>query len=156
MTRKDLQDALVKETKELLKDVWAKNSLGEDVQAQVFPQRLPVMTEDEDDETKLFPYAIVRLGDAKTAGDEDPWHVTVDWLLGVYDDERKGQGHLHILTMIERITDRFIAEPLLDHRYRAEQDMETVLQDEDTYPFYFGGVEITFSIPKVGRRDEYA
>nr|DAS30314.1 MAG TPA: hypothetical protein [Caudoviricetes sp.] len=33
MTRKDLQDALVKETKELLKDVWAKNSLGEDVQA---------------------------------------------------------------------------------------------------------------------------
>ena len=71
MTRKDLQDALVKETKELLKDVWAKNSLGEDVQAQVFPQRLPVMTEDEDDETKLFPYAIVRLGDAKTAGDED-------------------------------------------------------------------------------------
>lgn len=61
MTRKDLQDALVKETKELLKDVWAKNSLGEDVQAQVFPQRLPVMTEDEDDETKLFPYAIVRL-----------------------------------------------------------------------------------------------
>lgn len=156
MTRKDLQDALVKETKELLKDVWAKNSLGEDVQTQVFPQRLPVMTEDEDDETKLFPYAIVRLGDAKTARDEDTWHVTVDWLLGVYDDERKGQGHLYILTMIERITDRFIAEPLLDHRYRAEQDMETVLQDEDTYPFYFGGVEITFSIPKVGRRDEYA
>ena len=114
------------------------------------------MTEDEDDETKLFPYAIVRLGDAKTAGDEDPWHVTVDWLLGVYDDGRRGQGHLHILTMIERITDRFIAEPLLDNRYRAEQDMETVLQDEDTYPFYFGGVEITFSIPKVGRRDEYA
>ena len=73
MTRKDLQDALVKETKELLKDVWAKNSLGEDVQTQVFPQRLPVMTEDEDDETKLFPYAIVRLGDAKTARDEDTW-----------------------------------------------------------------------------------
>ena len=139
MTRKDLQDALVKETKELLKDVWAKNSLGEDVQAQVFPQRLPVMTEDEDDETKLFPYAIVRLGDAKTAGDEDTWHVTVDWLLGVYDDERKGQGHLHILTMIERITNRFIAEPLLDHRYRAEQDMEQLFRTKIPIPSILEG-----------------
>lgn len=156
MTRKDLQDALVEETREILKDVWVRNSLGEDVPVQVFPQRLPVMTEDEDDETKLFPYAIVRLGDAKTAGDEDPWHVTVDWLLGVYDDGRRGQGHLHILTMIERITDRFIAEPWLKKTYRAEQDIETALQDEDTYPFYFGGVEITFTIPKTGRRDEYA
>ena len=156
MTKKDLQDALVKETKEILKDVWTKNSLGEDAQVQVFPQRLPIMTEDEDDETKLLPYAIVRLGDAKTAGDEDPWHVTVYWLLGVYDDGRKGQGHLHFLTMIERITDRFIEKPLLVNRYRAEQGMETALQDEDTYPFYFGGVEITFSIPKVGRRDKYA
>lgn len=156
MTRKDLQDALVEETKRLLKDVWAKNSLGEDVQVQVFPQRLPVMTEDEDDETKLFPYAIVRLGDAKTAGDEDPWHVTVDWLLGVHDNSVDGQGHIHILTMIERITNRFIAEPWLNNIYRADQRITTALQDEDTYPFYFGGVEITFSIPKTGRRDEYA
>lgn len=156
MTKKDLQDALVEETREILKDVWTRNFLGEDAHVQVFPQRLPVMTEDEDDETELFPYAIVRLGDAKTDGDEDPWHVTVDWLMGVYDDDRNGQGHLHILTMIERIANRFIAEPLLAKKYRAEQNIETALQDEDTYPFYFGGIEITFAIPKVGRRDKYA
>ena len=156
MTKKDLQDALVKETKEILKDVWTKNSLGEDVLVQVFPQRLPVMTEDEDDETKLFPYAIVRIGDSNTDNDEDPWHVTVDWLLGVYDDGRRGQGHLHIMTMIERITDRFITEPLLDKKYRAEPKIETAFQDEDTYPFYFGGIEMVFQIPKIGRSDPYA
>lgn len=156
MTRKDLQDALVEETRELLKDVWVKNPAGEETRVKVFPQRLPEISEDDADETKLFPYAIVRLGDSLTEDDNDPWHVTVDWLLGVHDNSVDGQGHIHILTMIERITNRFIAEPWLNNIYRADQRITTALQDEDTYPFYFGGVEITFSIPKIGRRDEYA
>ena len=41
MTRKDLQDALVEETRELLKDVWVKNPAGEETRVKVFPQRLP-------------------------------------------------------------------------------------------------------------------
>lgn len=156
MTKKYLQDALVEETKKILKDIQTRSMTGEKRSVRIFPQRLPIMSEDEDDETKLFPYAIIRIGDAKTSEDDDVWHVTVDWLLGVYDDDQSGQGHLHIMTMIERITDRFIAEPLLDHKYRAEQNMETALQDEDTFPFYFGGVEMSFMVPKIGRRDDYS
>ena len=75
MTRKDLQDALVEETRELLKDVWVKNPAGEETRVKVFPQRLPEISEDDADETKLFPYAIVRLGDSLTEDDNDPWQI---------------------------------------------------------------------------------
>ena len=156
MTKQDLQDALVEETKIILRDVYTKDSEGNDVGVKVYAQELPEISEDEDDDAKRFPYAIVRVGDSKTDNDDDTWHVVVDWLLGVYDDDLKRQGHRHILIMSERITDRFIAEPTLNKMYRAEPEISTALQDENTHPYYFGGVEMTFSIPKIGRRDDFS
>ena len=72
---------------------------------------------------------------------------------GVYDPDASNQGHRHVMTMCQRLLDRYAAEPLLAKRYRAEQDMEWAIQDEDTYPYYFGGVRIKFNIPKIGRRE---
>lgn len=57
--------------------------------------------------------------------------------------------------MIQRLVNRFAAEPLLDHKYRAQQDMEWAVQDEETYPYFFGGVRIKFSVPKIGRGDPF-
>lgn len=67
MTRKDLQDALVKELKEnILRDVYGKRPSGEEHPVSVFAQDLPVISEDDDDESMYFPYATVRLGDSDT------------------------------------------------------------------------------------------
>ena len=60
------------------------------------------------------------------------------------------------MTMIQRITDRFAKEPLLNRKYRAQEKMSFALQDDDTYPFYFGGVEMRFSVPKMGRSDGWS
>lgn len=57
------------------------------------------------------------------------------------------------MNMIQDVVDRFVAEPLLNKKFRAEQDIEWAIQDEDTYPFYFGGVAISFNVPKIGRRE---
>ena len=57
---------------------------------------------------------------------------------------------------IQRICDRFAAKPLLAQKYYARQHIQWALQDEDTYPYYFGGIEITFNLPKIGREDDYA
>ncbi len=74
-------------------------------------------------------------------------------LFGCHDAGLENNGHRHILTMIERTVDRFASEPSLNGMYRARQDMEWALQDEDTYPYFFGAVRIKFDIPKVGRRE---
>ena len=147
MTILNFQEELAKDVEHILKDVVTTNAAGERIHGvTVYKQQLPVITSDEEDESKFFPYAIVRL-------DDSPWMVTADVLLGLHDAEPSNQGHQHILVMCQRLIDRYAAEPLLAKKYRAEQDMEWAVQDADTYPYFFGGVRIKFSVPKIGRRE---
>ena len=153
MTPLVLYDDLIAEVEDILKDVVTKNTAGEDVVGvKGYKYRLPLITADDEDESQFFPYFIVRLSGGKTEDDDSPWLVTADILLGVCENDKDVPGHEHIMVMIQRITDRFVAEPLLNKKFRAEQDIEWAVQDEDTYPFYFGGVEIKFIVPKIGRR----
>lgn len=153
-TATGLQQALLDEVKDLLRDIQTKNVLGETVVGVPgYEQQLPILTEDEEEETDVFPYFIVRLSDASTEDDDSPWIVSANILFGVHDKRRDASGHRHIMNMIQRTIDRFTSEPLLAGMFRAEQRMEWALQDEDTYPYYFGGVQIRFSVPKIGRRE---
>lgn len=153
MTFTEFQKDLVKEVEVILKDVICKTpDGGEVVGVKGYEQQLPVVTENDEDESKFFPYFIVRISDAVTQGDDEPWTVTADILFGCYEPDKLQTGHRHILVMIQRTADRFLAEPLLCKKYRAQPEMEVALQDEDTYPFFFGGARIKFSIPKMGRR----
>ena len=154
MTALELQDDLVKEVERILKDVRTRKVSGEEASGVTgYRQALPEVMEDEEDSSQFFPYCIVRLNDAVTEDDNDPWQVRVNFFFGVYDDNRKSNGHQHIMVMIQRVADRFAAEPLLNKKFRAQQKMEWALPDENTYPYYFGGLEIAFSVPKIGRRE---
>lgn len=155
MTKKEFLDALAEDIKHSLRDIYTKTITGQDAPVAVYKNRLPIVTEDEDDESKFFPYAVVRLSESST-DEGKPWLQKVYILLGVYDDDIMGGGYMHILTMIERITNRFLKEPLLDHKYRAEPLISSDIQDEDTYPYYFGAIEMSFNLPKIERRDEFS
>ena len=154
MTASEFQRELVEEVEKILKDIQTQNTYGEMVTGvKGYEQSLPIVTDDEEDESQFFPYFIVKMSEGKTEGDDYTWTVTADILLGCHDNSKKANGHRHIMNMIQRICDCFAAEPLMNNKFRAEQDMEWALQDEDTYPFYFGGVRIKFNIPKIGRRE---
>lgn len=161
MTAFDLQQSLLKEIANILAGVELKNSSGENAEITGYEQRLPKLTEDEEEASQFFPYFIVQLEngslDSEAEEDEyDAWSVSVIIQLGVFDDSKEGKGHRQLLTMIQKITDRFTEYPLLDNAFRARQKMDWELLDEDTYPFYFGGIEMHFLVPKQGRSDEYA
>ncbi len=154
MTALDFQQALANDVQYILKDIITVNAAGQRVSGvNVYKQQLPVITSDEEDDSKFLPYAIIRLSDGKTEDDDTPWSVTADILFGVYDSDPSNQGHQHIMVMCQRVIDRYAAEPLLVKKFRAEQDIEWALNDEDTYPYYFGGVRIKFNVPKIGRRE---
>lgn len=157
MTHYDLMKDLIEDIEEILKDVQTKKVSGEMVSGvKGYEQSLPMITEDEEDESQMFPYFIVRMTEGSTDDDSNPWTDTVNILLGVYDDDKEANGHRHIMTMIQRITDRYAKEPLLNNKFRAAEKMEWAFQDEDTYPFYFGGIEMKFSVPKMGRSDGWS
>ena len=121
-----------------------------------YRQQLPRIVQDDEDTDQFFPYFIVRIETGHTPSDNEPWDVTVDILLGNFDDDTQNDGHIVIADMIQKITDYFVAYPLLDHKYRALQDMDFALQDEDTYPYFFGGIEMKFWVQKAQREDDYA
>lgn len=147
-----LQEALMEDVKEILKDIITEDASGGRVSGvNVFAQQLPIIRANEKEASKTLPYAVIKLLDGETEED-NPWTVTVGIYLGIRDTGRENQGHRHVMVMIERIVDRFVSEPLLDNRYWAQQDIEWALDSEDLYPNFYGGVCIKFSVPKIGRR----
>ena len=154
MTILDFQDALCKKIETILKDVQTTNTAGETVVGvTAYKQQLPIVTADDEDESQFFPFAIVRLMDGTTPDDDTPWLATVTVIFGCHSTEASGSGYQHITVMIQRVTDEFAAEPLLDHMFRAQPEMTWALQDEDTYPFYYGSLKMTFNLPKIARRE---
>jgi len=157
MVASDFQRELMKEIEQITSQVVYQKADGERRNGvTAYMQQLPQVTEDEEDASAFFPYAIVRLASGDTQDDNDCWSIKTEILLGCYDESTDSHGHLDVLETIQRICDRFAAKPLLAQKYYAGQHIQWALQDEDTYPYYFGGIEITFNLPKIGREDDYA
>ena len=150
MTPWDLQKSLIAEIEELLAQMQLKNAAGEDVfGVKGYEQRLPEITDDEEDQSQFFPYFIVRIEEGNTPTDDEPWLVGTTVLFGICDYDKETNRHRTILEMITKITNRFLERPLLDSKFRANQNVSFALQDEDTYPFYFGAIDIKFYVPKI-------
>ena len=155
MTFKELQDDLIAEIEALLKDVRTKNTDGEEIIGiKGYPHMLPILQSDEDDPAQYFPYFIVRYDGGQTEDDDDCWHVSTNIILGVHETATEN-GHEHILVMIQRIVDRFAWDPQFAKKYRVDQKIQWAVQEDDTYPFYFGAVALTISAPKIGRKSDY-
>lgn len=154
MTILNFQKALMEEVGNILKGVGTKNVSGESVDGvNLYAQNLPVTESAEDDASEFFPYAIVKVYGGETKDDDSPWEVLAEIHLGVHDAAEDNQGHQHVAIMIQRLINRFAAEPLLAGKYRAKQNIEWALESEELYPFFFGDVWIWFDVPKIGRRD---
>lgn len=155
-----LQQELIAEIATILDGIELKDTNGNPVKIRGFEQELPKLTEDEEEASQFFPYYIVQLHTGSTIGDTeddeyDCWHVPVVVQFGIFDDDKEGHAHRAILTMIQKISDRFNSRPLLGHAYRAERKMDWEILDEDTYPFLFGALEMNFMVPKMERSDDY-
>ena len=122
-----------------------------------YAQFLPKLVNDDDDPDQYFPYFIVRVDKGKTENDDSLWTVTADIIIGVHDADVKNNGHFTVLNAITRITKRFAEEATLGYAgrkaFRCHSDMEWALQDEDTWPYFFGGVELKFDVPKPMRKE---
>lgn len=156
MTFLTLQKDLVEEIKTVLERVPTTDPDGLVLEGfNGYENQLPVVMSDEEDTSQYFPFYIVSVNGAKTADDDSPWEVTTDIILGVHDRNKLNNGHETIMVCIQRIVDRFSHEPMLNKKYRALQDMEWIIDNEDTWPYFYGRVTIKFYVPKIGRRDPY-
>lgn len=145
MTARELQDALVSDLRTLFANRRYKTPGDQTAAISVFSQNLPKRLSEEDDDP--FPYLVVRINGGSVESQTDPHKVSVYILVGVYDGNAENQGHRTVLEIIELIQSHYERSPLLDGKFVFTDPFHWALQDEDSYPYFFGGVEITFDAP---------
>lgn len=156
MTINEFQETLKEGLLDVFKDIRGKIPNGTVAGIKGYSQSLPVVDNDDENDSR-FPYFIVRLADGE---DDDLYSirgmVKTLILFGVYDDSKDNQGHKTILNLIQRYRERFGKNPLVGGQYRMRSKIKWVLQDEDTYPFFFGGIESEWDIKKFRKEDPYS
>lgn len=158
MTPENLEADLVEEIKKLFTGFRLKNSVGNYAPLNVWEDCAPLKTDvtDADGQSILDPYIVVRSVRGTTSDPGAHQNVTVDLVICVYDDETERQGMKDLHHIIEVVNLRFQKEPLLAGAYSLLYPIDWMISDEDTYPFYFGGMELHFELPVITRENDLA
>lgn len=154
MTPEMLQEALIEECKTLFVEDRFKAPSGELTHINMFPQNLPMVESDEDNDPA--PYIIVRIVKGTDSGEADSVHkVEMLLIIGIFDMDLQAQGHRDVQHIINTIYRRFKTNPVLDNQYRQEGPIEWDIQDDSYYPYFFGALKTSFIIPAIRREDEF-
>lgn len=175
-----LQMAMVEEVRHLMKDILFETPGGQLSELNVFPQNLPNArrkpaegaanndgySEIEDygeEDSFYFPWCLVKLASGKIMEPNGRQVATLVLVFGVYDPSDEHQGYKKLLTMYQKIMERFGKAPVLSSSFRLEGEMNWAIQDEDedsasgigTSPYQFGALSMTFSMAGYRREDPY-
>lgn len=163
MTVFQLQRDLAEEIEIILSDMLFKNPQGKMVPMKAYCQDIPkrqqvirkgaLMPEEEETEDP-YPFCIVKA----ESGDIfiEVQRVSIMLILAVFNDDTQNQGQQELLNVIHKISERFIKDPVLKDMYRMEDGIEWVLDDEDRYPYFVGGMTMKWDTFFVEREDDYA
>ncbi|MEC2131638.1 hypothetical protein P9G84_22190, partial [Brevibacillus centrosporus] len=146
--------ALVKEIRALFAGAGFKNSKGEEVELNVYSQFLPAKRTGQD--TDHFPYAIVRIQEGNIPSLTEAEACNVLIFFGLWDDSLDYQGYKDVLNAITRLKIHLFAKRIIDRRFKIEYPFDWAIdEDEKNHPFYFGGMQTTWSLPPVQQEVHY-
>ena len=165
MTVYQLLKDLAEEIEAVLADMIFKDPKGKMEHMRAFPQALPkreqnvkigdLLPDDEEDDEDPYPYCVVRAESGNIGIGAQK--VKVLLIFGIFNDDIKNQGQTELLNVIHRVTERFIKNPVLKDMYRLDLDagMYWILDDEDRFPYFAGGVGMTWDTFFVEKEDDY-
>lgn len=124
---------------------------GENVKLHIYHQDTPKKQSDE--EAEEYPYCVIRIANGSTnATDAEKNYIRVILLFGIYDSSPKNSGHVTILSIMNKLLAALSKNNLLAH-FVQKGDIAWVLDDEDAFPYFFGGMDMTFVPTMVTRRE---
>lgn len=157
MTPEKLQKELIKELEPLFSQTEFRDENGEKVKMRFFAQTLP--RKESEDDPEPFPWCVVKLGrnDVKDVGGLLNQIQQVSLIFGIYYDEKDCQYQHMMFTLFEKVKKRFLEKPILAGAFSALPEMVSMIDDEEeeTYPYYFGGMSLQFLLQTYEREDEY-
>lgn len=136
-------------------------------QSLPIPERIDTPLENEDyqtidyqeeaEEEGIFkcPWCVVKLENGSIPGINEMQEVTFAICFGIFNDSLENNGHMEIMNLIQRVYERFSVDPILDGQYTCTGAFEWAVQDEDTYPYYFGAIMTGFKFQGFRRENKY-
>lgn len=167
-----LQDDLAADLADIFKHFRLKNPQGETVGLNIFKQSLPIptakdipdtVTDEELEEGKYnaeaeedpYPYIIVRVEQGTIDKIDQEQAVIVNLIIGVIDRDYNNQGHKDVLNIIQKVYERFAKNAILAAKYECVMPITWALQDEESFPYFFGGMALTFETIPIRREDPF-
>lgn len=170
-----LQDDLVDELKRIFEHFQLYSASGERSEIHIYKQFVPITKPAEPPEEELdlevvdenlaasevenpedpFPYIEVRLVEGEIKDVDGDQTVSVYLLIGVYDDHLDNQGVKDVFNVIQKIEERFSKNPILARRYECTYPMKWAMQEEESFPYFFGGLELKFIVHPIRREGPF-
>ncbi|MEW4411533.1 hypothetical protein [Clostridium sp. AN503] len=167
MTINELQRQLIAEIEQLAKEVSLVDKAGKPAMLKGYQQAIPIFpvfaempydaesdgTGNFREETDLFPYFIVRIDTVEYQKPVDGMtenlaHVMIAF--AIYDDDEKLKGYYSLTAIMERVVGRFQNDPILG-QFWCNKQMNMAYQEDDTYPQFFGALEMMWNLPQISR-----
>ncbi len=153
MTEIDLLDALAAETADALKGFRLRSAKENLIPVNIYTQNLPVK-EGKGDESQ-YPYVLVCFDEEEIAGRNDNLFVSVYFLIGIFDREKDRQGFRDVLQIANKIYQHIFCKGIIANVFRPDYPFKIALQKDDTYPYFFGGIESKWELPVIGEEEKF-
>lgn len=152
MTPIFLQRSLVEELKALFADFYSTEDISKTPpKVNVYQQDLPITLGSDEDET--VPYIIVRIDSGNIPELNEQERVEVILVFCVKATNENRQGYLDVMNMIQRVKERFFKKFSVGKYFNFDPPFEWAVQDEDTFPYFYGAVKMNFYCPGIMLED---
>ena len=171
MNEIDLQDNMCDLLQELFSGYQLLNKAGNLQEVQIFAQYVPqpsgitinsrnntgVKNYSDSDYESNFPCIVVILNECEDREERriDSSLVKMTLLFCIYDDNPECQGYRDLLNMQERVRNYLLINRVVSEKFRVEMPIKTRLINCETWPVYFGEMDLLFQAGRPVMRKEF-
>lgn len=147
MNARLLQTAIINDLKCLFQNRRYKSPdpLIKSAAPSLFRQNLPKKSRDDEDDP--FPHIIVRIDSGGIESPTEPHTVAVVLMVGIFDDDEQNVGSDTVLEIFEIIQQHYQESPTLEEQFVCTGSFHWALQDEESFPYFYGAANINFKLP---------
>ena len=152
MTQENLLDAVVDDLKGVFTHDTLTNSQGVERTVQVYRQNLPIREgtdEEPEAEEPPEPYVLVRLCQGELPAPDTRQKVDVVLTICVVDQDPNRQGYRDALHIVNSILTHYGENNIVGRRYEVQYPIKWATQEEESHPYYFAAVALTFEAPAI-------
>ncbi len=153
MTELDLIDGLKNEVETALKGFKLRSAKENVIPINVYTQNMPVK-EGKDDE-RMYPYVCICFDEEGIADRNAEMEVKVYFIVGIIDRAKDKQGYRDVLHIANHLYQHFFRKGIIAGAFRIAYPFKIMIQQDDTYPYFIGGMETQWEMPTFSEEDKY-